>query len=172
MLYLWEPVLSDWQSIIEVFLWLCCCCCVLRIRFTSTTMDYWFWNNIFHRFIISGFVYRSSRVQVSIFIFIIHQSPLVWKWNFADTYWLIGSGEVSQGYVARVQARNAYGWGPLSAAAELDAAPLALAGRPHPVALAVAVAVLAVLVLAVAAAVFISTSILIARIFFSKNVKN
>ncbi|XP_049872297.1 proto-oncogene tyrosine-protein kinase ROS isoform X2 [Pectinophora gossypiella] len=74
--------------------------------------------------------------------------------NGTETYWLIGAGEVSEGYVARVQAKNSYGWGALSAAAELDAAPLAYAARPHPAALAVAVAALAALVLTVAAAVF------------------
>ncbi|KAL0880126.1 hypothetical protein ABMA27_002609 [Loxostege sticticalis] len=74
--------------------------------------------------------------------------------NGTETYWLIGAGEVSEGYVARVQARNSYGWGPLSAGAELNAAPLAHAARPHPAALAVAVAALAALVLAVGAAVF------------------
>ncbi|KAJ2951162.1 hypothetical protein O0L34_g5554 [Tuta absoluta] len=74
--------------------------------------------------------------------------------NGTDAYWLIGPGEVSEGYVARVQARNSYGWGSLSTAAVLDAAPLALAARPHPAVLAVAVAALGVLVTAVAAAVF------------------
>ncbi|KAI5646079.1 protein tyrosine kinase domain-containing protein [Phthorimaea operculella] len=74
--------------------------------------------------------------------------------NGTDTYWLIGPGEVSEGYVARVQARNSYGWGALSPASVLDAAPLALAVRPHPAVLAVAVAALGVLVTAVAAAVF------------------
>ncbi|XP_073955418.1 receptor protein-tyrosine kinase sevenless isoform X2 [Choristoneura fumiferana] len=74
--------------------------------------------------------------------------------NGTDTYWLIKGGEVSEGYEALVQAKNSYGWGPLSAGAELDAAPLAPSLRPHPAALAVAVAALAALVLAVAACVF------------------
>ncbi|CAH2209522.1 jg6464, partial [Pararge aegeria aegeria] len=68
------------------------------------------------------------------------------------TYWLISSGAVSEGYVARVQARNRYGWGALSAAGVLHAP--ALAATPHPAALAVTVAALAMLVLGVAAAVF------------------
>ncbi|XP_026748879.2 proto-oncogene tyrosine-protein kinase ROS isoform X1 [Galleria mellonella] len=72
--------------------------------------------------------------------------------NGTESYWLIGAGEVSEGYVVRVQARNSYGWGPLSAAAELQAAPLALAPRPHPAMLALAVAALAALLVAVAAA--------------------
>lgn len=63
---------------------------------------------------------------------------------------------MSEGYVARVQARNSYGWGSLSPGAELNASPLAHAARPHPAALAVAVAALAALVLAVGAAVFYS----------------
>ncbi|XP_063534702.1 proto-oncogene tyrosine-protein kinase ROS [Cydia strobilella] len=74
--------------------------------------------------------------------------------NGTDTYWIIGLGKVSEGYSAMVQAHNRYGWGALSPAAELDAAPLAAAMRPHPVALAVAVAALAALALAVAACVF------------------
>ncbi|XP_039755125.1 proto-oncogene tyrosine-protein kinase ROS isoform X1 [Pararge aegeria] len=69
-----------------------------------------------------------------------------------ETYWLISSGAVSEGYVARVQARNRYGWGALSAAGVLHAP--ALAATPHPAALAVTVAALAMLVLGVAAAVF------------------
>ncbi|XP_045769581.1 proto-oncogene tyrosine-protein kinase ROS isoform X2 [Maniola jurtina] len=69
-----------------------------------------------------------------------------------ETYWLISEGAVSEGYVARVQARNSYGWGPLSAAGVLHAP--AHAAKPHPAALAVAVAALAMLVLGVAAAVF------------------
>ncbi|RVE41944.1 hypothetical protein evm_013412 [Chilo suppressalis] len=72
--------------------------------------------------------------------------------NGTDTYWLIGAGQVSEGYVARVQARNSYGWGQLSGAAELRAA-RAQATRPHHAALAVAGAALAVLLLAGAALV-------------------
>ncbi|CAK1585368.1 unnamed protein product [Parnassius mnemosyne] len=60
--------------------------------------------------------------------------------NGTETYWLIGAGEVSQGYVARVQARNEYGWGALSAGAALSGAELA---RAHPFALAAALAALA-----------------------------
>ncbi|XP_072932674.1 proto-oncogene tyrosine-protein kinase ROS [Epargyreus clarus] len=73
--------------------------------------------------------------------------------NGTETYWLIGAGEVSQGYAAVVQARNSYGWGPASAAAQLDAVQLA-AARPPAAALALAGAALALLVLGVAAAVF------------------
>ncbi|KAM3965054.1 LOW QUALITY PROTEIN: receptor protein-tyrosine kinase sevenless [Aphomia sociella] len=73
--------------------------------------------------------------------------------NGTESYWLIGAGEVSEGYLVRVQARNSYGWGALSPAAELQAAPLALAPRSHPVALALAVIALAALVSGVAAAV-------------------
>ncbi|XP_050679139.1 proto-oncogene tyrosine-protein kinase ROS-like isoform X2 [Leptidea sinapis] len=72
--------------------------------------------------------------------------------NGSETYWLIGAGEVSEGFVARVQARNRYGWGALSAESELDAAPLAHAVRPHPIALTLALSGLAAVVLAVLAA--------------------
>nr|XP_026496387.1 proto-oncogene tyrosine-protein kinase ROS isoform X1 [Vanessa tameamea] len=71
--------------------------------------------------------------------------------NGTESYWLAGAGAVAAGYWARVQARNEYGWGPLSAPGELQAA---LAARPHGAALAVAGAALAALVLVVSAAAF------------------
>ncbi|XP_014362622.2 proto-oncogene tyrosine-protein kinase ROS isoform X1 [Papilio machaon] len=71
--------------------------------------------------------------------------------NGTESYWLIGAGEVSAGYVAHVQARNQHGWGALSAGAVLSGAPLAAAPRPHPAALAAALAAIAALALAVPA---------------------
>ncbi|KAJ8716622.1 hypothetical protein PYW07_003249 [Mythimna separata] len=80
--------------------------------------------------------------------------------NGTETYWLLsgggggsGGGGVGAGWVARVQARNAYGWGALSPPAELDAAALAPA-RPPAAALALALLAALAALLAVAAAVF------------------
>ena len=79
-----------------------------------------------------------------------------------DTYWLLSGGGsgggVGAGWVARVQARNAYGWGALSPPAELDAAALAPA-RPPAAALALALLAALAVLLAVAAAVFYGTYI-------------
>ncbi|CAH2047113.1 unnamed protein product, partial [Iphiclides podalirius] len=68
--------------------------------------------------------------------------------NGTESYWLIGAGEVSDGYVARVQARNEYGWGALSVGAEITGAPLAPPLRLHPAAIAAAAAALAAIALA------------------------
>ncbi|XP_045523257.1 proto-oncogene tyrosine-protein kinase ROS isoform X2 [Pieris brassicae] len=76
--------------------------------------------------------------------------------NGTESYWLIGSGDIGAGYTARVQARNSYGWGELSPAGELHAAPLIHPARPHPAVLAMAIITLAVIVLAVALALFYS----------------
>lgn len=70
-----------------------------------------------------------------------------------ETYWLISGGTVGPGWVARVQARNAYGWGALSPPSALDAAGLA-PHQPPAAALALALLALLALLLAVAAAVF------------------
>ncbi|XP_068617317.1 proto-oncogene tyrosine-protein kinase ROS [Battus philenor] len=72
--------------------------------------------------------------------------------NGTETYWLIGVGEVPEGYVAQVQARNKYGWGSLSVGAEISGAPLAAGLKPHPAALVAAVAALAALAVAAPAA--------------------
>lgn len=73
--------------------------------------------------------------------------------NCTETFWLLSSEGAGAGWVARVQARNAYGWGPLSAGAELDAAAAAPA-RPPAAALALALLAALAALLAVAAAVF------------------
>ncbi|CAB3226870.1 unnamed protein product [Arctia plantaginis] len=73
--------------------------------------------------------------------------------NGTDTYWLLSSGSVGTGWVARVQAGNSNGWGALSAPAELDAAALA-PHRPPAVALAVALFALLAILLGVVATVF------------------
>lgn len=57
------------------------------------------------------------------------------------------------GYVARVQARNEHGWGPLSEARHLDASALKPV-RPPLLTLTLALAALLALALAIAAAVF------------------
>ncbi|CAK1555335.1 unnamed protein product [Leptosia nina] len=75
-------------------------------------------------------------------------------YNGSVSYWLIASDDIGAGYVARVQARNSYGWGALSPASELLAAPLVHAARPHPAALALAVITLTGIVLAAALALF------------------
>ncbi|XP_045449564.1 proto-oncogene tyrosine-protein kinase ROS [Melitaea cinxia] len=72
--------------------------------------------------------------------------------NGTEPYWLVGAGAVAAGYTAVVQARNRYGWGPPSRAAELLAP--AAAARAPAAALALAGAALAALALCVAAAVF------------------
>ncbi|XP_028033617.1 proto-oncogene tyrosine-protein kinase ROS isoform X3 [Bombyx mandarina] len=70
-----------------------------------------------------------------------------------ETYWLIGNGEVAGGYVARVQARNVHGWGPLSAPRALRA-PAPRAARPSPLTLVLALVALITLAFAFAAALF------------------
>lgn len=101
-------------------------------------------------------VWHTAVLQVTLYVTIRKFATTTKLFWYLEAYWLIGAGELSEGYVARVQARNKYGWSRLSPAAELDAAPLAYAAAPHPAALAVAVAALAALVLCVAAAVFYS----------------
>ncbi|XP_075975168.1 receptor protein-tyrosine kinase sevenless [Anticarsia gemmatalis] len=73
--------------------------------------------------------------------------------NGTETYWLLSDGSVGAGLVARVQARNAHGWGALSPPTELDAAALA-PSRPPAAALALALIALLGLLLGVAAGVF------------------
>ncbi|XP_038214357.1 proto-oncogene tyrosine-protein kinase ROS [Zerene cesonia] len=65
-----------------------------------------------------------------------------------ESYWLVDASQIGGAYSARVQARNARGWGPLSGAGELVARARA---RPLPAALALAAAALAALALLAAA---------------------
>ncbi|XP_053604338.1 proto-oncogene tyrosine-protein kinase ROS isoform X2 [Plodia interpunctella] len=73
--------------------------------------------------------------------------------NGTETYWLIGPGEVSEGYMARVQAHNIHGWGALSAAQRLDAAPLSPAPSARPGASVAAIAALAAAVVVITATI-------------------
>ncbi|XP_063891749.1 proto-oncogene tyrosine-protein kinase ROS isoform X1 [Helicoverpa armigera] len=74
--------------------------------------------------------------------------------NGTETYWLVSGAEaLGAGWRARVQARNAHGWGPLSPPAALDAAALS-PRRPPAAALALALLAALAALLAVAAAVF------------------
>ncbi|XP_032516846.2 proto-oncogene tyrosine-protein kinase ROS isoform X1 [Danaus plexippus] len=72
--------------------------------------------------------------------------------NGSQTYWLVGPERIAEGgWLARVQARNSYGWGALSTAARVSWATPAL--RPPRTILALVLGALAAIIIVVAAIV-------------------